>query len=158
MTTTYRTFLLVTVFALSSAARAAGSPVAPKPAAQPATSPSADVAGLVVEEQAAETVAPAPAGEERRTIGEYIRVHSGDVNACYEKRLQEAKTLQGKMVTRFDIGPNGHVIGASAEGLTDKELVTCVMKVVRSWEFEKPQSGAKLRVAYPWVFTPAKPK
>ncbi len=46
------------------------------------------------------------------------------------------------------------VIGATAEGMGDRELSLCVVKVVRGWEFEKPQSGGKLRVGYPWVFTP----
>ena len=30
----------------------------------------------------------------------------------------------------------------------------CVVTAVRKWEFEKPQSGGKLRVAYPFKFEP----
>ena len=113
-------------------------------------------AAFAIEEDtgADETAPPAPAGDERRLIGEYIRNHTREIRDCYEKRLQERKTLQGKLVARFDIGPNGHVIGATADGLGDRELALCVVRVVRGWEFEKPQSGGKLRVGYPWVFTP----
>lgn len=108
----------------------------------------------VEEESVGEEAAPvAPAGDERRLIGDYIRSHTREIRECYEKRLQERKTLQGKLVARFDIGPDGHVIGATADGLGDRELALCVVKVVRGWEFEKPQSGGKLRVAYPWLFT-----
>jgi len=57
-------------------------------------------------------------------------------------------------VARFDIGPSGKVIGATADGMADKELVLCVVTAVRKWEFEKPQSGGKLRVAYPFKFEP----
>jgi outer membrane biosynthesis protein TonB len=113
-------------------------------------------ASMIVDDlpQRAEVPPPAPAGDERRAIGEYIRNHALEIRDCYEKRLREAKTLHGKLIARFDIGPNGRVIGASTEGMADRELSLCVMKVIRSWRFEKPRSSVKLRVAYPWVFTP----
>jgi outer membrane biosynthesis protein TonB len=59
-----------------------------------------------------------------------------------------------KLVARFDIGPNGKVIGATADGIADRELIACVVQVVRKWEFEKPASGGKLRIAYPFRFEP----
>ncbi|MFL5311862.1 MAG: AgmX/PglI C-terminal domain-containing protein [Myxococcales bacterium] len=153
--------LLVAAFALSAAARADGDArSAPsEKAAQPAPSDGGakpKAASMAIEEDPAadEAPPPAPASEERRLIGDYIRNHTRDIRDCYEKRLQERKTLQGKLVARFDIGPSGRVIGATAEGMGDRELALCVVKVVRGWEFEKPQSGGKLRVGYPWVFTP----
>ena len=106
------------------------------------------------EQQGAEVPPPAPTGDERRIIGEYIRNHTPEIRECYEKRLRERRTLQGKLIARFDVGPNGRVIGASVEGIADRELSLCVVKVIRGWEFEKPRSSVKLRVAYPWVFTP----
>jgi outer membrane biosynthesis protein TonB len=114
-------------------------------------------AAIVVDDdpQGAEVPPPAPTGDERRIIGEYIRNHTPEIRDCYEKRLRDHKTLQGKLIARFDIGPNGRVIGASVEGMADRDLSMCVVKVIRGWEFEKPRSSVKLRVAYPWVFTPA---
>jgi outer membrane biosynthesis protein TonB len=97
---------------------------------------------------------PVPVADERRAIGDYIRDNSSDVRECYARRLQERPTLQGKLVARFDIGPHGKVIGATAEGIADRDLVLCVVTVVRKWEFDKPQSGGKLRVAYPFKFEP----
>jgi TonB family protein len=116
----------------------------------------AKTGSLIIEDDSAppEAAPPAPIGEERQVIGRYIRSHTGDITECYERRLAERKTLQGRLTARFDIGPNGRVIGATAEGIGDRELTACVVKVIRGWEFEKPQSGGKLRVAYPWVFTP----
>jgi outer membrane biosynthesis protein TonB len=112
-------------------------------------------ASIAVEEDpTGEEFPPAPAGEERRLIGDYIRNHTREIRDCYEKRLHERKTLQGKLVARFDIGPSGRVVGATADGMGDRELMLCVVRVIRGWEFDKPQSGGKLRVAYPWVFTP----
>ena len=97
---------------------------------------------------------PAPSGDERRLIGDHIRDHTREINSCYERRVQERKALHGKLVARFDIGPNGRVIGATADGMDDRELALCIVKVVRGWTFARPRSSVKLRVAYPWVFPP----
>lgn len=97
---------------------------------------------------------PVPVGDERRAIGDYIRDNSADIRDCYARRLQERPTLQGKLVVRFDIGPRGHVIGAAADGISDHELILCVVNVVRKWEFDKPSSNGKLRIAYPFKFEP----
>jgi hypothetical protein len=109
---------------------------------------------VVAEEEAPAEAPPVPVGDERRSIGDNIRDNSGPVRECYEKRLQDRPTLQGKLVARFDIGPSGKVIGANAEGIADRELVLCVLTAVRNLEFEKPHSGGKLRVAYPFKFEP----
>jgi hypothetical protein len=113
-------------------------------------------ASMIVEseEPGDEPPPPVPQGEERKAIGDYIRDNSAEIRDCYARRLQEKPTLMGKLVARFDIGPNGKVIGATADGMNDKELILCVVTAVRKWEFEKPQSGGKLRVAYPFKFEP----
>jgi TonB family protein len=124
---------------------------APKPPAAGKPLPAMEIIYEATEDEAAP---PIPQGDERKAIGDYIRDNSGDVRECYAKRLQERPTLQGKMVARFDIGPSGRVLGASADGIADHELQVCVVQAVRKWEFEKPQSGGKLRVAYPFKFEP----
>jgi len=113
-------------------------------------------ASLVVEGEDAseEPSPPIPQADERRIIGDYIRDNSAPIRECYEKRLRESPTLQGKLMARFDIGPNGRVIGATADGIGDRELVVCVVTAVRKFEFDKPHSGGKLRIAYPFKFEP----
>jgi outer membrane biosynthesis protein TonB len=120
----------------------------PKPAA--AKGPSMEI----VFEAEAEPTPPIPQGEERRAIGDHIRDNSAEIRECYARRLQERPTLQGKLIARFDIGPSGKVIGATADGIADRELRICVVQAVRMWEFEKPRGGGKLRVAYPFKFQP----
>jgi outer membrane biosynthesis protein TonB len=119
-----------------------------------ATAPKRPSLVMESEDLAETTSPPVPQGDERRAIGDYIRDNSGPVRECYEKRLQAKPTLQGKLVARFDIGPSGRVIGATADGMTDRELVACVMVAVRKFEFDKPRSGGKLRIAYPFKFEP----
>lgn len=113
-------------------------------------------ASMVIEgeEPGEDPTPPIPQGDERKAIGDYIRDNSAEIRDCYARRLQDKPTLQGKLVARFDIGPNGKVIGATADGINDRELVICVVTAVRKWEFDKPQAGGKLRVAYPFKFEP----
>jgi hypothetical protein len=139
--------------ALLSGARAetpdAGTPIAGD--AGPAKSPS-----IVIEEtdNKAEPPVPTPVGEEKRAIGDYIQGHSDGVHDCYSDRIRTKPTLQGKIIVRFQIGPNGRVIGALAEGIADSVLISCVVTEVRKWEFDRPASGGKLRANYPYVFKP----
>jgi outer membrane biosynthesis protein TonB len=116
----------------------------------------AKAASMIIEseEPGEEAAPPVPQGDERKAIGDYIRDNSAEIRDCYARRLIERPTLSGKLVARFDIGPSGKVIGATADGMSDKELILCVVTAVRKWEFEKPQSGGKLRVAYPFKFEP----
>jgi len=156
------TRLALVLSLIASAVWAADPPAPPPPAGQKPQGAGGDggakpkAASMIIEgEDAADEAAPPiPQGEERRAIGDYIRDNSGDVRDCYARRLQERPTLQGKLVARFDIGPHGKVIGATADGIADRELVLCVVQVVRKWEFEKPLSGGKLRIAYPFKFEP----
>lgn len=155
----YVTALLLTV---PLSARAADTPPQPAPQKQDAKQGGAGgdggakpkAASMVIEEDSNEPAPPAPEGEEKRAIGDFIRSNSSDIQQCYQDRVRERPTLQGKLVTRFDIGPNGKVIGATADGIQDRDLIVCVVGVVRKWEFNKPASGGKLRIAYPFKFVP----
>lgn len=147
-----RAFLLTALLSLAS-------PAAPRSAPRSSSSKSDAAAPkpsieVFAEAQEEEPSPPIPQAEERRSIGDFIRDHSGEIRECYAKRLQERPTLQGKLVARFDIGPAGRVIGAAADGIADRELQLCVVRAIRAWEFARPQSGGKLRVAYPFKFEP----
>ncbi len=145
MTVRILTASLLFAFAAPAARLAQAVPAPNRPA------PSMTVEG---EDSGEDAAPPIPQGDERRAIGEHIRDNSAEIKDCYARRLQERPTLSGKMVTRFDIGPSGRVIGAMADGIADRDLILCVVTAVRKWEFDKPQSGGKLRVAYPFKFEP----
>ena len=137
---------------LASAAQAADSmPAAPAPSKDSRPRASLTVEG---EETGAVATPPYPTGMEKLAIRDRIVDNSAPIRECYEKRLVERPTLQGRLVARFDIGPDGKVIGAGADGIADRELIVCVVTTVRKFEFDKPHSGGKLRVAYPFKFEP----
>jgi outer membrane biosynthesis protein TonB len=124
------------------------------PAPAPAAAKPKGTLTVEADEDGEEQPTPLPQGDERKAIGDYIRDNSSEIRECYASRLRERPTLTGKVVTRFEIGPNGHVIGAMADGIADKELIRCIVTAVRKFEFEKPASGGKLRVAFPFKFEP----
>lgn len=152
----------VVVLASATAAESATPPKPPEKQQQAQAGAGGDggakpkAAAVVIEEDATsnEVPPPAPIGDEKNEIGAIIRRNAEDVAKCYEKALERRPALAGKLVARFDIGPSGKVIGAAADGIPDRELVMCVVGVVRKWEFAKPASGGKLRVAYPFKFEP----
>jgi hypothetical protein len=147
---THRTLLLLAV-ALGSATHAADSNgMAPAGHGDSRPRPSVTVEA----EEPGNSAPPYPDGAEKLSIRDHVVENSGPIRECYEKRLAERPTLQGKLMARFDIGPSGKVIGATADGIADRELILCVVTAVRKFEFEKPQSGGKLRVAYPFKFEP----
>jgi outer membrane biosynthesis protein TonB len=112
-------------------------------------------ASIVIEETPGPAEAPpAPAGDEKLKIGDAIRRNSPQVETCYSEALERNPLLMGKLVAHFDIGPSGKVIGAAADGVPDRELLLCVVKAVRKWDFPKPASGGKLRVRYPFRLEP----
>jgi hypothetical protein len=138
-------------------------PNEPKPGVAPAAGQSEPTPGgparasgsIVLEDELAPAeVPPAPAGDEKLAIGEAIRQQSADVEACYSKSLERNPLLMGKLIAQFDIGPRGKVIGATADGIADRDLLLCVVQVVRKWEFAQPASGGKVRVRYPWRLEP----
>ena len=98
------------LLAIASAAHSADS----RPAA-PSAQTSRPRASLTVESEEAGEASPPPYpdGSEKLAIRDHIIDNSGPIRECYEKRLLERPTLQGKLVARFDIGPSGKVIGAS---------------------------------------------
>jgi TonB family protein len=76
------------------------------------------------------------------------------VKACYEKALTQQPDLQGKVVVRFTIGPEGKITDFSIEESTmgSKEVEGCILSRMRRWEFPKPDQGP-VTVSYPFIFT-----
>ena len=96
----------------------------------------------------------APEGAERVAIGNYVRAHMQPLDDCYDRRLATVPTLRGKLILRFEIASKGEVAEVSADGMQDAKLIECVVKQVKTWQFEGPPAGVTLRVAYPISFQP----
>lgn len=99
--------------------------------------------------------APQVAGSlDKEIIRRYLRRHLGRIRHCYELRLIARPTLAGTLATQFTIDGDGKVIAATAEGMSDAELATCVADAVRDIEFPRSTDGGNVRVNYPFAFHP----
>jgi hypothetical protein len=92
---------------------------------------------------------------DKNIIRRYIRRQIRRIQNCYERELLVKTSLAGTVVTQFQISPSGKVQGASAAGMGDKKVESCVAGVIRSIQFPKPKGGGYVNVRYPFIFRAA---
>ncbi|MFO0683566.1 MAG: AgmX/PglI C-terminal domain-containing protein [Sandaracinus sp.] len=93
----------------------------------------------------------------RDVVRRVVRRHLGEVSACYEQALAQRPDLDGRVVLRWTIGPEGRVVGAEvdlgASDLRAPEVQDCVARAARRWTF--PSADGVTIVHYPFVLRPA---
>jgi hypothetical protein len=74
----------------------------------------------------------------------FINSRFGQVRACYERRLKVNSLLEGKVDINISIDSQGRVnwITVNQDTVRDKEMLECVKKTVRSWQFPEPEGGS----------------
>jgi TonB family protein len=92
---------------------------------------------------------------DKNIIRRYIRRKLPRIRYCYESRLAVKNDLSGTVVVQFQISPQGVVQGASAGGMGDKDVESCVADAIRSIQFPKPKGGGFVNVRYPFIFQPS---
>jgi TonB family protein len=106
----------------------------------------------------------APAGDSvlegnlsKEEIEAVIRANLAKIKACYERRLQAKRGLQGRVMSKFVISPDGRVSTASISqsDLGDGPTETCIASEIKRWKFPLPRGGGQVSVTYPFVFTPS---
>lgn len=92
-------------------------------------------------------------GLDRDQIAAVINRHLGEITYCYEKGLQVAPHLSGRVGIDFVINGRGAVsiakIGQSS--LKSSSVEGCIVNRLRSWGFPKPVGGVNVKVSYPFV-------
>jgi len=78
-----------------------------------------------------------------------IRRYRGQVKYCYDGRLKENPSLEGRVEVMFTVG-NGRVMSAEILGNTtgDAALGECIRRKVSSWRFDP---GEEAEVIYPFI-------
>ena len=73
----------------------------------------------------------------------FINSRFGQVRACYERRLKVNALLEGKVDVNISVNDRGRVnsITVNRDTVGDREMLTCVKKTVKSWEFPEPEGG-----------------
>lgn len=92
-------------------------------------------------------------GLDRSVIERVIRRNLGDINYCYERRLNARPNLSGVFEAQFAIGANGRVqsVRAARSSLSDGILDQCIQNSIKTWQFPKPVGGTVVNVNYPFI-------
>lgn len=96
-------------------------------------------------------------------VGEYdgaiirreIKKHRDRFRFCYERQLLSHPGLAGTVTVSFMINDNGKVISATAGGMDNAGLHSCVEDTVRAIKFPRPPSGSLHKVKYPIIYRPS---
>ena len=77
------------------------------------------------------------AARDRSEISRVMDQHKGAIYQIYNKALRQNATLQGKMVVKIVIDPNGKIVDASivSSELADKELESAILRRIRMITF-----------------------
>jgi hypothetical protein len=78
-----------------------------------------------------------------KQVSEFMNARFGQVKACYERRLKMNSFLEGKLDLNIDISSVGRVnaITVNDDTIGDSQMLDCVKRAIRSWEFPKPKGG-----------------
>ncbi|MFV8756663.1 AgmX/PglI C-terminal domain-containing protein [Nannocystaceae bacterium ST9] len=90
-------------------------------------------------------------GIDRDMVRRIVRAHINEVRSCYNAGLTKNPNLEGRVLIKFTIIPNGKVSSAMVEENTTKEssVGDCIAKAVKRWSFPKASKGTAI-VTYPF--------
>lgn len=92
-------------------------------------------------------------GLDRDQIAAVINKHIGQIIYCYERGLQKAPKLKGRVGVDFTINSTGRVSRAKvgSSSLKSASVESCILGRLRSWPFPRPVGGVNVKVSYPFV-------
>ena len=88
---------------------------------------------------------------DKAIIHRYVRREQNKLSYCYEHELLAHPTLQGDILVKFFIAPDGSVQASTGTGF-DTTVANCVADVVRAISFPAPKDGGGVTVNYPFHF------
>lgn len=95
----------------------------------------------------------------RETVRRTIRMHTNELRGVYERHLMLDPSLEGRVVVRLTIGPDGVVMAVSIASSTLEHELTerGLLEVFRRMRFPAVPNGGTYLVNYPLVFRPSEP-
>jgi hypothetical protein len=87
-----------------------------------------------------------------------IRSALSDVKGCYESALKKDKSLEGKLVIRFEFEKTGKVTKRETKttSLNEPEMETCVCQKISELNFPVIPDNKTAVVDYPFIFNTKK--
>lgn len=93
-------------------------------------------------------------GLDRAVIDQIVRRRQDRIRLCYERQLNFAPKLAGKVTVAFSIGAEGQVVSTaiSEDTMKNRAVTDCISAEVKTWTFPRPSGGTLVKVDYPFVF------
>jgi TonB family protein len=94
-------------------------------------------------------------GLDRDQIIAVINSHQGQIVYCYERGLQAAPQINGRVAVDFVIGPSGRITTAKVaqSSLGSRFVENCMLEKMRTWQFPRPVGKVNVDVLYPFELT-----
>jgi TonB family protein len=91
---------------------------------------------------------------DKAQVARVFAMNRTQLRFCYERQLQRAPGLVGKMVLKLIIAPAGTVTSSAvaASSVNDAEVENCVANRARTWRFPAPSDGAAAEVQQTIMF------
>jgi hypothetical protein len=108
----------------------------------------------VVTQESPTTAAPTGDVLDKEAIRRVVQAELPAVRKCYEAGLLSRPELAGKLTVSFQIEATGSVSSASASGLGDARVESCVSSVIEGVQFPADQDRGIVVVNYPFTLRP----
>jgi len=91
---------------------------------------------------------------DKEGIRRVVRQNQREIQACYEKALNQDPGLSGKVVLEWEIGERGRVgaVRVLNSSLGSRIVERCMMTALKRWTFPEPPPDQIAVVAFPFVF------
>ncbi|MFO7565546.1 MAG: AgmX/PglI C-terminal domain-containing protein [Enhygromyxa sp.] len=95
---------------------------------------------------------PALTRDEIRMV---VRAKLPQIRSCFEAGLASDPQLRGRVLLRFEIGPEGKAAKVEVEEdqLGQDSVTACLLEQLRSWQFPRPRDGRSIVILYPFSFS-----
>jgi hypothetical protein len=93
---------------------------------------------------------------DKEGIRRVVRDHQQEVQACYERALNQSPGLSGKIVMEWEILGHGRVgrVKVQSSSVGNRGVADCMSKALKGWIFPEPPTDQIAVVAFPFVFLP----
>lgn len=102
-----------------------------------------------------------PSGDPGRTVKDIqtkVASHRDEARACYDEGLKKHPGIEGDLVVKWVIDPEGNVVDPEVDTSKSKVLEPgvgkCVVEVIKKLKFPKSEKGFETRANYPFNFHP----
>jgi hypothetical protein len=89
----------------------------------------------------------------REMLERTVRRHNRGIRFCYERELQNDRSLSGRVTAQWTVGLDGSVISANIteNSMNNRNMESCMIAEIRRMRFDRPDGGQCI-VSFPFTF------